>query len=106
MSRHLFIIILRVERLLVQPFLDDCTDGIITEVSIIYSPSTSHVQTITAHARSKAEDTLTCFISLFRMLPNLENTGYIIPGIASNKGCPLNELLRRPVAFKLVVSCL
>src|SRR5450759_2026571 len=39
------------------------------------------------------------------MLPYLKNTGYIIPGIVSNKRCPLNKLLRSPVAFKLVMGC-
>src|SRR5450759_2291488 len=39
------------------------------------------------------------------MLPYLENTGNIIPGIVTYKRCPLNELLRSPVAFKLVMGC-
>jgi hypothetical protein len=63
------------------------------------------VQTLTAGTGNKAKDALACFIGLFGMLPYLKNTGNIIPGIVTNKRCPLNELLGSPVAFKLVVGC-
>ena len=39
------------------------------------------------------------------MLPYLKDAANIISGLDSNKGCPLNELLWRPVDIKLVVGC-
>jgi hypothetical protein len=105
MSGQFFIVIFSIERFLVQAFFEDYPDSIITEVAIVHCPVAGMVQSLTAGTGNKTKDALACFIGLFGMLPYLKNTGNIIPCIASNKRSPLNELLRCPIAFKLVPGC-